>query len=113
MRHPHDNSIHTGTFLDIGCGYSAASQVVFHLHVHVLPRYHNDDIATQVAARRQLVTPRSPLFPTCKAVKCNLICRDVSDSIACFQTAEESVEMVRKIQAALLLEDEKPPLHRL
>ena len=32
----------------------SANQVVFHLHVHVLPRYEGDDVAAQIAARRNL-----------------------------------------------------------
>ena len=32
----------------------SANQGVFHLHVHVLPRYEGDDVAAQIAARRNL-----------------------------------------------------------
>ena len=34
-----------------GC---VVQQVVFHLHVHVVPRYSGDDVAAQVAARKPL-----------------------------------------------------------
>ena len=37
----------------------ASNQVVFHLHIHIIPRFHGDDVPAQIAARKQLSAEES------------------------------------------------------